>query len=79
LGASKSALLVSVILIVCATIGIVVALRSFGAIQIGYNVVPSTQAPTLDPNPIQVSLGESIRKAEAVPPTPTAPPPITPA
>jgi len=56
LGASKRALLVSVILIVCATMGTVVALRSFGAIQIGYNVVPSTQAPTLNPNPIQVSL-----------------------
>jgi len=60
LGASKRALLVSVILIVCATMGIVVALRSFGAIQIGYNVVPSTQAPTLNPNPIQVSLGDVV-------------------
>jgi len=45
LGASKKALLVFGLLAVCAATGIVVALRPFGVVQIGYNIVPSAQAP----------------------------------
>ncbi len=52
--------LLSTFLVVCFIIGIVAALISFGAIQIGYRITPSTQQPTLTPNPIQVSLGDIV-------------------
>jgi len=47
LGAGKKTILVLAILMVCAMKGVAVALRSFGTIQIGYNVVPPAQPPTL--------------------------------
>ena len=44
MGASKKALLVFGLLAVCAATGIVVALRPFEVVQIGYNIVPPAQA-----------------------------------
>jgi len=56
----KRAVPLWVILIICVMIGVVVALTAFGTMQISYRVVPSTQAPTLTPNPIQVNLGDIV-------------------
>ncbi len=60
LGISEKTALALAISMVCATIGIVVALTHFGAIQISYRAVPPLQPPTLTPNPIQVSLGDVV-------------------
>jgi hypothetical protein len=57
---AKKAIPLWVILIICIIIGVVIALTAFGTMQIGYRVVPSTQAPILSPNPISVSLGDIV-------------------
>jgi len=49
-----------VILTICVMVGVVVALTAFGTIQISYRITPSTQAPKLNPNPIQLSLGDIV-------------------
>ncbi|MEM2536873.1 MAG: hypothetical protein QXK29_01850 [Candidatus Bathyarchaeia archaeon] len=59
-GPSGKRFLCWVIIVVCLLIGIVVALTSFGTIQIGYRIAPSMQPPTLTPNPIQVNLGDIV-------------------
>jgi len=56
----KKAIPLWVILIICVMVGVVVALTAFGTIQINYRITPSTQAPTLNPNPIQVNLGDIV-------------------
>jgi len=40
--------------------GVVIALTVFGTMQISYRIVPSTQAPSLNPNPISVNLGDIV-------------------
>ena len=49
-----------VLLVAGALVGVVIALVAFGTMQIGYKVVPSTQAPSLSPNPISVTLGDIV-------------------
>jgi len=56
----KKAIPLWVILIICVMVGVVVALTAFGTMQISYRITPSTQAPTLNPNPIQVNLGDIV-------------------
>jgi len=49
-----------ILLIVGILTGVVIALTVFGTMQISYRIVPSTQAPSLNPNPISVNLGDIV-------------------
>jgi len=45
------------LLVVSAISGTVLALQMFGQINISYVIQPTSQSPTLTPNPIQLDLG----------------------
>ena len=56
----KKAIPVWILLVIGILTGVVIALTVFGTMQISYRIVPSTQAPSLNPNPISVNLGDIV-------------------
>lgn len=56
----KKTIPVWILLVIGILTGVVIALTVFGTIQISYRIVPSTQAPSLNPNPISVNLGDIV-------------------
>jgi len=56
----KKTIPVWILLVIGILTGVVIALTVFGTMQISYRIVPSTQAPSLNPNPISVNLGDIV-------------------
>ena len=56
----KKTIPVWILLVIGILTGVVIALMVFGTMQISYRIVPSTQAPSLNPNPISVNLGDIV-------------------
>ena len=56
----KKTIPVWILLVIGILTGVVIALTVFGTMQISYRIVPSPQAPSLNPNPISVNLGDIV-------------------
>ena len=56
----KKTIPVWILLVIGILTGVVIAFTVFGTMQISYRIVPSTQAPSLNPNPISVNLGDIV-------------------